>query len=57
MTDQERLDLLKLSKKLVQISKEIEVLVIGDCTCKPGYPVCEACVELARVIYGDEIPF
>ncbi len=31
--------------------------VRDDCDCKPGYPVCSACIELARVIYGDEIPF
>jgi hypothetical protein len=28
-----------------------------DCECKPGLPVCPACCELARVLYGDEIPF
>ena len=30
--------------------------VRDDCTCKPGYPVCPACTELAQVIYGDTIP-
>jgi hypothetical protein len=31
--------------------------VRDDCECKPGLPVCPACCELARVLYGDEIPF
>ena len=56
MNDETRLALLKLAKCLADLSKVIDSLAVRDCECKPGYPVCPACTELAQVIYGDNIP-
>jgi hypothetical protein len=31
--------------------------VRDDCECKPGYPVCPSCIEMADILYGKTIPF